>query len=62
MKAQEVFNVIFMIMMIVLIVSDATFMFISTCTGNWDIVIGALCGALMVLFSYGLHVLCNLEV
>jgi len=61
-KAQEVFNVIFMIMLIVLIVSDAAFMFISTCTGNWGVLIGALCGALMVLFSYGLHVLCNLEV
>ena len=62
MKAQEVFNVIFMIMLIVLIVADSTFMFISVCAGNWDILIGALSGVLMVLFSYGLHILCNLKV
>ena len=61
MNAQAVFNSIFMTVMMLLIIIDAAFMFVSWCNKKWGILIGALCGAMIVILIYGLYVLGNLE-
>ena len=60
MNTQAIFNQILMIVMVFLVIADAVFIAVSTCTQKWSILIGALCGAMMVILIYGLNVLGNL--
>lgn len=57
MDAQGIFNMIMVVIMLFLCIADSIFLASSAINGKLDILIGALCGILLVSTIYGLYVI-----
>lgn len=55
MDAQGVFNMIMVGMMLFLCIADSIFLASKAVNGEWGILVGALCGVLLVGTIYGLY-------
>ncbi len=60
MDTQGIFNMIMVIIMMFLCIADSIFLGSSAINGKWDILIGALCGVLLIGTIYGLYAINNL--
>ena len=60
MDAQGIFNMIMAAIMLFLCIADSIFLASKAINGEWSILIGALCGVLLVSTIYGLYAINNL--
>lgn len=60
MSTQAIVNIIFMIIIMCLIIADGIFLFASVVNEEWGVLIGALCGAVLLILIHALTIIKDL--